>query len=211
MLHPNMGAGDSFRGPHSSGAATRTAWLCASAPYARSAWLHPVARPCAAAALLRAAGLRAAGRVRAGPGGSGRVCAICAGAPSEGELSGDSPCGPVPACALAQRLAPTAAGMSAVDASGASWPAALACMRTACDRVQASMAGSSCASALAYSAAVGEWVRGLPEDGGSRVALQQPGALRVAGARLADQSPELQKARVVCGIESQVKSRTINW
>lgn len=97
---------------------------------------------------------------------------------------------------VAQRPAPTSDGMSAVDAPGGGWPAALACMRTECDRVKACMVASGCDEARAYSRAVRAWVRGLPEDGGSRVALQQPQSVRQAAIRLPAQPPALQQARV---------------
>ena len=107
------------------------------------------------------------------------------------------PCGPDPARAcVAQRLARTSAGMSAVDAPGGDWPGALACMRVARDRVQACMAGSTCDAARAYSTAVGEWVGGLPEDGGRKEALQQPASVRYAATELPAQPPALRQARV---------------
>ena len=97
---------------------------------------------------------------------------------------------------VAQRPASTSVGMSAVDAPGGDWPAALACMRTACDRVKACMEGSGCDEARVYSRAVRAWLRGLPEDGGSRVALQQPDSVRSAAGRLPAQPPALGQARV---------------
>ena len=86
--------------------------------------------------------------------------------------------------------------MSAVDAPGGDWPGALACMRVARDRVQACMAGSTCDAARAYSTAVGEWVGGLPEDGGGKEALVQPRTVRNAAEALPAQPPALRQARV---------------
>ena len=107
------------------------------------------------------------------------------------------PCGPDPARAcVAQRLARTSAGMSAVDAPGGDWPEALARMRVARDSVQACMAGSACAAARAYSTAVGVWVGGLPEDGGGKEALVQPDSVRQAATALPAQPPALRQARV---------------
>ena len=106
------------------------------------------------------------------------------------------PCGPDPARAcVAQRLARISAGMAA-DAPGGDWPGALACMRVARDRVQACMAGSTCDAARAYSTAVGEWVGGLPEEGGRKGALQQPASVRYASTALPAQPPALRQARV---------------
>ena len=86
--------------------------------------------------------------------------------------------------------------MSAVDAPGGDWPGALACMRVARDRVQACMAGSTCDAARAYSTAVGEWVGGLPEEGGRKEALVQPQSVRYAATALPAQPPALRQARV---------------
>ena len=86
--------------------------------------------------------------------------------------------------------------MSAVDAPGGDWPEALARMRVARDGVQACMAGSTCDAARAYSTAVGEWVGGLPEDGGGKGALRQPQSVYYAATALPAQPPALRQARV---------------
>ena len=111
---------------------------------------------------------------------------------------------------VAQRPASTSVGMPPPDAPGGDWPAALACMRTACDRVKASMNGSGCDAACAYSRAVSAWVRGLPKDGGSRAALQQPDSVRSAASRLPAQPPALGQARVAF-TEAVRRARSLAW
>ena len=161
-----------------------------SAPHP-AAWLQRVAlasrsRRAADGALPRASGSRAAPTSRAGA------------QRTSGGLGGclTDRAGPAVRVRVAQRLAPTSAGMSAVDAPGGDWPAALACMRTACDGAQACMADSGCDAALAYSRAVGEWVGGLPEDGGCKGALRQPQSVYYAATALPAQPPALRQARV---------------
>ena len=193
-----MGSGSAFTHPSGSAFIVRSGGRFAARPRpvrprlpTRSAWLSaspsPLRSRCAAdGALPRASGSRAAPTSRAGA------------QRASGGLGGCLTDRAVRAVRVrvAQRLAPTSDGMSAVDAPGGDWPAALACMRTARDRAQACMADSGCHAALAYSRAVGAWVGGLPEDGGSRVALQQPDSVRSTANRLPAQPPALQQARV---------------
>ena len=103
-------------------------------------------------------------------------------------------CRALPTRALAacpQGAAACAPGMP--DETGGDWPAALAIVTAACDRVQ-SMRDSDVNAARSYARVVREWVAGLQQLGGV-TALAQPKSVSTAGSALPASPPEWRQAR----------------